>query len=234
MRAAGTNIASHDARDLPAYPLAEAARYVRIAAATLRSWVVGRPYPKAGGVAHFRPLLILPDRNKPVLAFNNLVEAHILRALRTEHGVSIQAVRKALDYAERELGIRRLLLRRELRTNGGELLLDRYGELINLTRSGQLAMKKLLEAHLHRVVWDADDFPRRLFPFVHNESVEAPRNIAIDPLVAFGRPVVMKRGVTTGAIAARIDAGEDVEEIAADYNLEPRDVEEAVLYERAA
>jgi uncharacterized protein (DUF433 family) len=36
------------------------------------------------------------------------------------------------------------------------------------------------------------------------------------------------------AIADRIDAGEAVDDIAADYGLKPGDVEQAVLYERAA
>lgn len=196
--------------------------------------MIGRPYPKRGGVAHFKPLLSLPNPRKPVLAFWNLVEAHILRALRSEHGVSIKAVRDALGYAERHLGIRRLLLRPELRAEGGELLLDRYGQLINLSRSGQLAMRKLLEAHLKRVVWDANDFPERLFPFVQDETAYAPQRIAIDAFVAFGRPTVLRRGITTGAIAGRIDAGEAVEDVAKDYELEPSEVEEAVLYERVA
>jgi hypothetical protein len=32
-------------RDTAAYTLAEAARYLRLQAATLRSWVLGREYP---------------------------------------------------------------------------------------------------------------------------------------------------------------------------------------------
>ena len=81
-----------------------------------------------------------------MLSFWNLIEAHVLRALRTEHGVSVKDVRKALQYAERELRIDRLLLRRELCSHAGQLFLDRYGELISLSTSGQLAMKRLLDA----------------------------------------------------------------------------------------
>ena len=42
-----------------------------------------------------------------LISFNNLVEAHVLRALRTRDGVRMTAVRKAIDYAEKELGIKR-------------------------------------------------------------------------------------------------------------------------------
>jgi len=75
----------------------------------------------------------------------------VLRSLRTEHGVPLDAVRNALRFAERELKIEQLLLREELCTAGGELFLDRYGELVNLSASGQLAMRKIFEAHLGRV-----------------------------------------------------------------------------------
>jgi cytochrome c oxidase subunit 2 len=38
-----------DNRDVAAYTLAEAARYLRLPPATLRSWVLGREYPTADG-----------------------------------------------------------------------------------------------------------------------------------------------------------------------------------------
>lgn len=208
---------------------------MKVAVATLRSWVVGRRYPKADGkVGRFHPLIHPPRRNPPVLTFWNLVEAHVLRSLRTEHGVSLKAVRQALAYAERALEVERLLLSHELQTVGGELFLEKYGELINLSASGQLAMKRLFAEHLRRVQWDEWQFPVRLYPFVSGEATSAEMPIAIDPKIAFGRPVLIKSGVSTGAIAERIDAGETVDELATDYGVSAKDVEEAVLYERAA
>ena len=223
-----------DMRNQPAYTLAEAARYLKLASATLRSWVVGRDYPKGEGVAHFRPLIHPPERHPPTLSFWNLIEAHVLRSLRTEHGVSIQALRKALVYAEKTLGINRLLLSKELRTHAGKVLLDRYGELIDLSASGQIAMRRMFEAHLARVVWDEWQFPVRLYPFTSGSSLADERPIAIDPNIAFGRPVMVRMGISTHAIAERIDAGESVDDVARDYDLTPPEVEEAVLYERAA
>lgn len=220
--------------DLPAYPIAEAALYVRVAPATLRSWVVGREYPTSKGTRHFRPLIRLADRRQRLLSFNNLVEAHVLRALRTTHGTPIPSIRKALDYGESELGIERLLLSHELSTDKRELFLDRYGELINLSRAGQLAMRAVLETHLSRIQRDSSAFPLRLFPFVKTEGSHAPRHIAIDPAVGFGRPILRRRGVSTRAIVDRINAGESVEEIAADYGLEEIEVQEAIVYEVAA
>lgn len=223
-----------DIRNHSAYAIAEGARYLKLAPATLRSWVAGRSYPRANGIASFRPLIQPAAKQPLMLSFWNLIEAHVLRSFRTDHGVSIKAVRQALQFAEKALRIERLLLRQELSTHGGQLFLERYGELINLSASGQLAMKRLLEDHLKRVQWDEWQFPVRLYPFVSGEAQGSEKPIAIDPQIAFGRPVVIRVGVSTAAIADRIDAGESVTDVAADYDLSVPEIEQAVVYERAA
>ena len=62
-----------------------------------------------------------------MLSFWNLIESHVLRSLRTEHGVFVNALRDALDFSEKELGINRLLLNEKLRTGAGVIFLKRYG-----------------------------------------------------------------------------------------------------------
>jgi len=74
-------------RDQPAYTLAEAARYLKLPAATLRSWTIGRDYPTASSTAHFQPLIHAAKADPTQLSFYNLIEAHVLRALRVDHGV---------------------------------------------------------------------------------------------------------------------------------------------------
>ena len=221
-------------RDVCSYTLAEAARYVRLPTATLRSWVLGRQYPTAEGSADFPPLIQPASRQPLWLAFSNLIEAHVLRSLRNEHGVPVRALRSALVYAEKTLGIDRLLLRPELRTDAGKVFLDRYGELIELTASGQLAMRRLFEEHLKRVEWDSSRFPVRLYPFLSASAPSAERAIVIDPRIAFGRPVMLRKGISKSTIAERVDAGEAVDDIAADYDLGRSEIEQAVVYERAA
>lgn len=169
-----------------------------------------------------------------MLSFWNLIEAHVLRALRTDHGVAVRELRKALEYAQTELNIERLLLRQELLTGAGRMFLERYGKLIELSASGQIAMREVLQAHLRRVEWDASQFPVRLYPFSPAEAASSARPIAIDPAVAFGRPILVSRGITTAVIADRIDAGETVEALATDYDVEMEEIQQAVVYERAA
>ncbi|MDA0991597.1 MAG: DUF433 domain-containing protein [Verrucomicrobia bacterium] len=223
-----------DRRDAPAYAIAEAAHYLRLPAATLRSWVLGRQYPTAEGGARFRPLIRPASRKPPLLSFWNLIEAHVLRSLRTEHGVSVPALRSALNYSEKELGIQRLLLRPELRTNAGKVFLERYGALIELSASGQLAMRRVLEEYLKRVEWDRSNFPVQLYPFLPGGAATEERPIVIDARIAFGRPVIASKSISTHAIAERIDAGESVDDVAADYGLDLSEIEQAAVYERAA
>ncbi|MEO8452268.1 MAG: DUF433 domain-containing protein [Gemmatimonadota bacterium] len=231
---ARSTAATIDTRDQPAYSPTEAARYLKVPDATLRSWIIGRPYPKGHGVAHSVALIKPASKQPTLLSFWNLVEAHVLRALRTDHGVALRAVRQALTYAEKSMKIDRLLLRNELRTDAGQLFLQRYGQLINLSASDQLAMRKLFDKHLKRVEWDQWQFPVRLYPFVSSETETIVMPIAIDSTIAFGRPVVKRLGISTSTIADRIDAGESVSELAGDYDLSIAEIEQAVLYERAA
>lgn len=222
-----------DIRHQGAYSLAEAARYLKLPQATLRAWSVGRDYPVVEGQNRFKALIKPAQVKPPLLSFFNLIEAHVLRALRTEHGVSIKALRDSIAWAERTLKIDRLLLREDLRTHGGRVLLDHYGHLIELSASGQIAIRKALEDHLARVEWDEWKFPVRLYPYP-TAALDGRRPIAIDAHIAFGRPVLVSQGVSTHTIAERLDAGESVDDLAADYDVTRADIEQAALYERAA
>jgi len=217
--------------DNPAYTIAEAARYLKLAPATLRSWFIGRSYPKRDGSGYFKPLIPFADPAHRLLSFTNLVEAYVLRALRQNHNVSITGLRTALDYAEQELKIPRLLMKNDLLTTTGDLFLQYYGNLINLSQSGQLAMRKILDVYLARVEWEIE-LPSRLYPYI--VGVDTQKVIVIDPAIGFGRPILIHKGISTAIIVDRIDAGESVESLAEDYDLKPEEIEMAIVYERAA
>ena len=221
---------ANDPRNRAAYTVAEAARYVRIPAPTLRAWVAGQSYAQHSGRPPFRPLITAPEYDPPRLTFNNLIEAYTLRALRTKHAVSIQAARRAIDFAEQYYNIHRLLLDPQLRTSAGDLFLEKYGEFVNLSQSGQLVIAKLFRDYLKRIELDGFYLPARLYPF----DKDVDKTIVIDPQVAFGRPFIARRGISTAAIVDRVNTGESYKEIAADYGLDPTEVEEALFYEQAA
>lgn len=213
-----------DLRHRPIYTIGEAARYLGIPVSTLRFWF--------GGNQYYEPVIDRPDPSDPRISFTNLVEAHILAALRSKHEVNVPAVRRATEFAREEFNIDHILIHPEIQHAAGSLFIERYGELINLSRSGQLAMKKILEKVLKRIEYD-DKGPIRVFPIV-SENIDGPRIIAIDPRFAFGRPMIVDRGISTTSIAQRFNTGESIRELAEDYDLEDTEVEEALEYEPAA
>ncbi|MBA2243866.1 MAG: DUF433 domain-containing protein [Gemmatimonadetes bacterium] len=223
-----------DPRELPAYSIADAARYVDVPRTTLRSWVAGRTYPRRDDIGTFESLITPADPQTNRLSFYNLVEAHVLRALRNQHAVPLQHIRPAITYAENALGISRLLLSRDLLTSAGQVFVEHLEQLINLSKSGQLYVKELLDNHLKRVEWDDRAIPIRLFPFIGHSTASLDKPIVIDPNIGFGRPTVSGSGIFTSVLVQRIDAGESVEDLAKDYGLPEEQIKAAVLFEQAA
>jgi uncharacterized protein (DUF433 family) len=119
-------------------------------------------------------------------------------------------------------------------TDGHDLFVRYYAQLINVSREGQLAMAEVLDAYLRRVDWDETGFAIRLYPFTRKRELEEPKAIVIDPEVSFGKPVLVGTGVPTATVAERYKAGESVEELAADYDLKRDHIEEAIRCELKA
>ncbi len=220
-----------DPRLAPAYTIVEAGRYLKVPAPTVRSWVMGRSYPKRSGHGRFAPVITLPEDPAHRLSFRNLIELAALRALRTEHEFKLSAVREALDYARKKLHVADLLASKELYAAPGELFLHRYGELINLNKAGQLGIKAVLDGLVRRIEWDRN-LPCRFFPPLPNRSDG--KSVVIDPRVSFGRPTLARLGVSTATIVDRINAGESTTDVAQDYGATTDEIMDALAYERAA
>jgi uncharacterized protein (DUF433 family) len=235
---AETRHETDDPRLAPAYPVAEAARYLRIPEETLRSWVAGRLYPVAGRSKRSQALIHLDDPRNQYLSFINLVEAHVLAAIRRRHGVKLPKVRKALDYVLRQFRVERPLIDQAFQTDGLDLFVERYGELINASREGQRAMKEIIGVYLKRIERDAKGIPIKLFPFTRDTQAEAapasdPRVVVMNPKVSYGRPVIDGTGIPVSSIYERYKAGDSVVDLAQDFRLEIGAIEEAIRCEAA-
>ncbi len=220
-----------DPRDAPLYTFTIAARHLGIPTGRLRRWVIGRSHSRRRPTAPARPLIRAPA-GSGLISFNNLVEAHFLRAFDAREVDRMALVGRALAYAEETLEAERLLLRRELRGPGREIVVDRLGEWLALSPSTRMAMRHTLSACLDRVDRDGEGFVVRFHPFVPWNP--ASRAVAIDPDVSFGQPTVADSGVATAALVSRVDSGEELQAIADDLGLEAGQVMDAVLYERSA
>ena len=209
----------------------EAAHYLLIPPATIRDWVSGRYYPTIAGRQFAKPIVHLPDPKQKVLSFMNLVEVHVLDAIRREHQIALDKVRMALNYLSKQLPSLHPLADRQFETDGMDLFIQKVDELINLSQNGQLAMRAVLEAHLHRIERDKAGIPIKLYPFTRKRDPKEPRAVVIDPRISFGRPVLAGTGIATAVIAERYKAGESMDELAEDYGRKRLEIEEAIRCE---
>lgn len=225
---------NEDPREEPRYTFPEASRATEIPTSTLRSWVVGQAYPRKQDVGFFEPVIQRPDPDDSRLSFTNLIEAHVLRALRTVHEVKLDAIREAATIAEKEFGIERLLISPALRTGAGKLFLHRYAHLVELSAARQYVLREIVVEYLKRVEYDESRLPAEFYPFGRSPPNRDARIVFLSPYVSFGRAIIGRRGVSTRAIVQRLDAGEEVSAILDDYGITETELEEAILYETAA
>ncbi len=223
-----------DPRDEPRYSYPESGRATGIPPSTLRAWTAGMTYGPKNDKGFFQPVIARPSESDPRLSFTNLIEAHVLRALRTVHEVKLSYIREAVDLAEREYGVSRLLVSPDLRASPGQLFLDQYTHFLELSNAQQLAMKSILDQFLDRIEFDATRLPAEFFPFERSPRNAGNRIISLSPYISFGDPVIQRVGISTRAVVKRIEAGERVEDVTSDYGLTETELEEAILYEAAA
>ena len=219
-----------DPRELPAYTISEAARYLTVPAATIRYWSVGRD--------DYAPLIEVPAQAPTLLSFLNLTELHVLAAIRRTHEVKMPSIRRAIQYlaghAQRAIDRRHPLISRELETDGLDLFIEQYGDLINISRDGQTAMREIMSAALRRIDRDPAGVPIKLYPFTRSAIDETPTMVVIDPRLSAGRPVIAGTGLATQLIAERYKAGESISELARDYERGNEEIEEAIRCELQA
>ena len=222
----------HLAEEQPAYSLTEASRYLSLPPATLRSWVAGRKYSTGSGPKFFRPVIELPDDARAGLSFVNLVEAHVSDAhSKTSPGaVGAKSDNQLTIFAS--ISIPSILLAEQrFETDGLDLFIDKFDHLINVTQSGQIALRELLKAHLHRVEHDSTGAAVKLYPFTRKRDSREPKVVVIDPHISYGRPVLVGTGIPTAVVAERYKAGESIDELAEDYGRQRNEIEEAIRCE---
>lgn len=74
-----------------------------------------------------------------------------------------------------------------------------------------------------RIEWE-NGLPVTFFPAPHH------RGIAIDPRINFGRPYLVNTGTPTEVLHSCFNAGDDIDDLAADYECQKRDVIRAIQF----
>lgn len=225
----------------PRYRFPEASRLIGRPAQTLRRWSIGNPRLYRGERRTDKPLIRIDGqfetRNDVPLSFLNLLELRFLASYR--EAASLPALRRALDFAAKELGVERPLLELEFSIHGKELFLRFASEenepyFVNASQKGQAA--------LSAVAWpdEAADFLKTL---EYDDAEHAAfrwwplgkrRPVMLDTRLNAGRPTTAQSGVRTIAIATRSRRGWTSEEIAEDVVAKPDEIRVALELEQAA
>ena len=220
-----------DPRELPAYGLMEASHYLRLPENTLRQWLYGRYLP-GGRVS--KPLVKPVNASQHLLSFVNMLELHVLSGIRRDHKIPMGKIRQAVDELEKQFKSAHPLIDQAMVTDGTYIFVEEIGELVNLNKAGQRAMRDILSTHLKRIERDAEGLAVRLYPFTRRPTDDAPKYISIDPLVAFGRPVIAGTRIPTVEVAERYKAGDSIEDLLREYDASEAQIHEAIRCELAA
>ena len=217
--------------EIPNYTIEESARYLHVSQNTLWYWVVGDR-----GAA---PLTTLYSRRPLLLSFKNLVECFVLESLRNAHGLSIKSIRPSVEDLRRIRSSKYPLADYQIATRRGRIYLDDDPEsLVILNSNGQRAFKPILDPFLRRVDRNTQGISSRLFPFTRaayqKKPETAPSVVVIDPLVAFGKPVLVGSRLSTAFLLSRKRSGASIEQLADDYGRSKDEIKEAISLEESA
>jgi uncharacterized protein (DUF433 family) len=224
-----------DIYEEPAYRPSEAAHILALPSGTVLAWCFGHDYRHRDGTRKRFARVIEPaDSRRRLLSFTNLCELHLLAVIRRHHRVRLPEVRTAMRFMQDRLGHAHPLASAAFRTNGVDLFVEHAGELLNVSKAGQQAMREDFERSLARVEYAHNGQPMRLFPYTRTiASVQdAPRSVLIDPVRSFGRPVLATAFVRTEVVADRFEAGDTIAEMAGDYGVSSAEIEEALRFEQ--
>ena len=225
---------ARDVREEPLYSAAEAARYLRLPASTVRAWTFGQPYRHGPEQRWFEPVIRPANRDARRLSFLNLIELLVLAAIRRKHTVALPHVRRALRFLEKRFPSRHPLADREFQTHGADLFVEKFGAIVNVSRDGQVEMRESIDAYLQCVERDTRGVPVKLYlPALKPAKVER-GIIVIDPRIRFGRPVLDGTGIRTEIVIDRFRAGEPIESLASDYGRSREEIKAIVRSELPA
>jgi uncharacterized protein (DUF433 family) len=220
-----------DPRDIPIYSINDAARYLWIPSSTIRSWTLGQAYPVKDGSNFFDPLIEIKQRKPYLLSFTNLIEIHILRGIRQHHQIKLNKVREALDFINKKFNIPHPLATQQFSTDGADLFIEYYGELIRASKKTIDRFKQEVNIHLERIEPDEWGFAGKLYPFTRPHEQQSLRVVVIDPRIAFGRLTIAGTGIPTSILKERYSAGDSIDELATDYGCDKLAIEEVIRSE---
>ena len=210
----------------PLYTFAEAGRLAHVSTGTVRNWLLG--YKDDVGRA-IPPLIHKSENDTAMVSFLQLIEVVVAGKFRKAERVSLRTVRQAHENAAAQWKIDYPFAYLHLEVLGGHIVQrlreERFGRSLQaLDNPRQWTLPGLVVETVRQMEYDTEEFAVRWYPV----GKEYP--IVVDPKVTSGVPTIEHRGVTIEVIHKRFKAGQKLDFIARDFELEPDIVEEALRY----
>jgi uncharacterized protein (DUF433 family) len=215
--------------DRELYDIKLAAHVLKMPPSTLQWWLDGG---QRNG-RHYPPVIRQDRIGSKTVTWGELVEARYLLGYRRELRVALGQLRTWIERVREVFDVPYPLAHRQPWIGDRSIITDAQmsaglpEELWAMWRaeSGQILLLPPGEAFLEKIEFDEDEVVR-----IRPAGKESP--IVIDPQVRFGMASV--HGIPTEAITEQIEAGDPVEMVAADFNLELAEVAEVLAYELRA
>lgn len=218
----------------PIYRKAEAARIIAVPAQTFRDWAVGYARKRLDGSQVVSAPIVTtlePVRPQGVsVPFVGLAEAYVVAAF-TRAGVPMRRIRPAVLWLQDHIGLPQALASQRLQTDGAEVLWD-FGrqsddpadqdmvEGLVVVRSGQQVFRPVVRDFLTRVTYESG-WTRNIHLVQYGSA-----DVVVDPWLNGGQPTVAERGIRVLDIVSRLRAQEPARDVADDYGLTVRQVED--------
>jgi uncharacterized protein (DUF433 family) len=213
--------------DRELYDVALAAEVLRMPASTLDWWL-------EGGKRHSRwyePVIRPEPTGSKAVTWGEFVEARYLLGYRRDLRVTLGSLRRFITEARETLGVPYPLAHERPWVGEGRQLIvsaQRSSDLpvelwaMWVADTGQIMLTAPAESFLERVEFDNDEAAR-----IRPVGFESP--IVIDPQIRHGAPTL--RGIPTEALADQVRAGDPIEMVAEDFELDLDEVIAALNYE---
>ena len=209
------------------YTEADAARLLRVPQSTLHYWLEGG----VRGRRSYRPIIRPEPKGVRTVTWAEFIESGWLREYRAER-VPMLELRLFIDEMRSRFGVPWPLADRRPLVSGRQLVFEAQEaagldpEYYLVTAAGaQMILTGPGLNFFHRVEFDGDVAAG----YRPDSDPDSPVRILAD--VRFGKPSV--GGISTEVIYEHSEVGEDVEEIARTFRLEPSEVRWALAYEYA-
>lgn len=205
------------------YTPAEAALYARVSPRLLVRWLYGSRV----GDPVLRPELAgEPER---LVTFLDFVQALAVRAVRVQHRVPLRKIRQAIDTAENHYDVTYPFAREHVTYLFGSDLIIKLGDDRYVQVSGKGARNRLIakvaEFYMKDLTFNREGLAERYRAFVW-----ARYEVAMDPRVRFGEPIVTSCGYSAQALWDAHKSEGSVEAAAKVYGVKPGEVEAACRY----